>query len=359
MKINVPESSTKELPLVSILIPCWGCKNYIAEAIESAIAQDYEPLEIIVVEDWGNDGTYEEAMKFSDPRLRVYRNEKNLGQYGNKNRALELAKGILIKYLDGDDVLETWAVSRLVSGWLEGGPGTGVVFGQFIIIDALGNSVAIPHPWGVSGRCDGKRVLELVTGIRQSGSRFGNVTPHLFQKTVLEGIGGFPNNNAGPGDIETFLKLLCVTDVYFVGDQVARYRRNPGGMATRTFGVRESTDYIAMVEHLGKYFKSVQDLPTHLYDEQFLRQWKVRASGHNIMPSFQHKLRRLPNQYDAIKAVYAEKGMEKEFAVFVRKALLQYIGRTLTTKIRQRLGLPQHPPLFTKKQALYISTINK
>ena len=80
-------------PLVSVLIPCWGCRDYIRETIDSALAQDHRHLEILVVEDCGSDGTYEEASKVRDPRLRVVRNERNYGQYGNKNRALALARG--------------------------------------------------------------------------------------------------------------------------------------------------------------------------------------------------------------------------------------------------------------------------
>jgi glycosyltransferase involved in cell wall biosynthesis len=91
--------------LVSVLVPCWGCRDYIRETIESALAQDYRSLEIIVVEDHGTDGTYEAALELRDPRLRVVRNDRNYGQYGNKNRALALASGEFIKYLDGDDVL--------------------------------------------------------------------------------------------------------------------------------------------------------------------------------------------------------------------------------------------------------------
>ena len=111
--------------LISVLIPCWGCRDYIRATIDSALAQDYQALEILVVEDCGSDGTYEKALEVSDPRLRVIRNERNYGQYGNKNRALELATGEFVKYIDGDDLIAPHCVSRLVSAQRESGPGTG------------------------------------------------------------------------------------------------------------------------------------------------------------------------------------------------------------------------------------------
>lgn len=358
MKRNIPESSTKEFPLVSILIPCWGCKNYIAETIESALAQDYEPLEIIVVEDCGNDGTYEEALKFSGPLLQVYRNEQNLGQYRNKNRALELAKGPLIKYLDGDDLLEKYCLSTLVNAWLSCNKSAGIIFGQFKIIDSFGNLMAVPRKWGIEGFCKGKEVLEAVTRMRSPASMFGNVSPHLFDKAALERIGGFPNNNAGPGDIETFLKLLTQTDVFFVEKYVAKYVTHPGCMSLKTFGLRECTDYITMVEKLAVFFAGQQDLSKHLYDEDFIRKWKVWACGHNILPSFQHKLRGRPNQYEQIKNLFAEKGLATEFRKYILLNFIPYILRSIYTKIRIKLGLPQHRSLFPPKTAKKLSRIS-
>lgn len=341
--------ATDGAPLVSILIPCWGCRQYIRQAMESALNQTYENCEVIVVEDCGRDGTYEEALKVQHPRLRVYRNERNYGQYGNKNQALKHARGPLIKYLDGDDILFPACVATLVKAWQEAGPGVGVVFARFVTIDVSGNRLALPRRWGLSGRCRGVAVLDWVTKWRSSGSMFGNVTPHLFHRTVLESIGGFPNDNAGPGDMETFLKLLCVTDVTFVEERVAGYRANPEGMAKRHMGLRECVDYIAMVEHLETFFKARPDLPAHLRDERFMRSWRVWASAHNIMALYQHKLRGKPSQFDAVKAAFVERGLGEEFDRFVRRRFLPYVLRALATKTRRAMHLPQHPNLFGRR----------
>jgi len=342
---------SSDRPLVSILIPCWGCRDFIAETIYSALAQTYEPIEVIVVEDCGSDGTYEEALKIKDSRLRVYRNENNLGQYGNKNRALQYARGDLIKYLDGDDLLEPHAVSTLIEAWRASGPGTGVVFGQFVNVDRTGEFISKPRRWGIEGRCDGAAILDLVTRKKLAASMFGNVSPHLFIRPVLHQVGGFPNDNAGPGDIETFLKILCVADAYFVGDAVARYRCHSGGMAARNFGVRESTDYIIMVDRLSEFFDRHNDVPGHLREECFRRDWKVWASTHIILASYQRKLRRLPNQFDAIREVFVENGLRKDFDQFVSARLPFFAWASLSTKLRRVLGLHDRPPLFSKREA--------
>lgn len=336
-------------PLVSILIPCWGCREYIGETIQSALAQTYEPIEVIVVEDCGNDGTYEVALSIKDDRLRVFRNPVNRGQYGNKNQALAHARGVLIKYLDGDDLLEPHCTSTLVEAWRAGGKGTGIVFGRFVIIDKRGRSVAKPRRWGVTGRVSGMAVLDIVTRKRLAASMFGNVTPHLFERGCLEKIGGFPDDGAGPGDIETFFKLLTITDVFFTESVVASYRSHSGGSSARTFGLRECSDYVCMVEKLKDFFASCPEVPAHLKDEEFLRDWMVWAGAHNIMASFQRKLRRMPNQYEAIRLMYCDRGLSERFHLFVRNNFPPYVSGTLASKIRRLLDLPQHGPLFDSK----------
>lgn len=342
-------------PLVSILIPCWGCKEYIREAIGSALAQTYKPIEVIVMEDCGDDGTYEEALKIKDRRLRVYRNERNLGQHGNKNRGLELANGQLIKYLDGDDVLEPSCVAQLVDAWQRGGAGVGIVFGQFTIVDQCGRFVARPWRWGISGRCSGLGVLDRVICMKKlPTSVFGNVTPHLFYAPVLKAIGGFPNDNSWSGDLETFLKLLCITDVVFLPYSVARYRRQPSSVGHTRGGVLAVKDNIVMVERLTVFFENQPNVPAYLRNEGFIRQWKVWASARNIMASYQHKLRRLPNQYDAMRDVFVQRGLASDFDRFARRHFPVYVMNTFVTKLRRALGLPQHRPLFNRRDIVYI-----
>jgi glycosyltransferase involved in cell wall biosynthesis len=335
-------------PLVSLLIPCWGCRDYIRETIDSALAQDYQPLEIVVVEDGGSDGTYEAALEVRDPRYRVVRNERNYGQYGNKNRALALARGEFVKFVDGDDLIEPHCVSRLVRAQREGGPGIGIVFGNFVVIDERSRFVEKPAEWGVTGRVRGIDVLAEVTRQRQAGSRFGNVTPHLLHKPTLDSIGGFPDDNAGPGDLETFLKLLCHTDVYFVEERLAGYRVRPDSMGTKTFGLRECTDFLEMVRRLEAYFRAQPQLPAHLRDPRFLDEWKVWAGSHNIFSSYVLKRKGRPNQFDAIRAMYQQAGLSDQFETVMSRDFRRFLVKTLLKKVRVALGLPDQSPLLRR-----------
>jgi glycosyltransferase involved in cell wall biosynthesis len=62
-----------------VLIPYWSCREYIRETIDGALAQEYQPLGIVVVEGCGSDDTYDAVLKIRDPRFRLVRNESNYG----------------------------------------------------------------------------------------------------------------------------------------------------------------------------------------------------------------------------------------------------------------------------------------
>lgn len=95
------------MPLASILIPTYNQAEYLAEAIQSALDQDYDDLEIIVSDDASTDSTEELAQRFQlHPRLSIKRNATNLGRVGNYRKCLyELANGEWVLMLDGDDYL--------------------------------------------------------------------------------------------------------------------------------------------------------------------------------------------------------------------------------------------------------------
>ncbi|MBD2435780.1 glycosyltransferase family 2 protein [Nostoc sp. FACHB-110] len=90
-------------PEVSVIIPAYNTEAYLAKAIESALGQTLENIEVIVVDDASTDKTLEVAKSFNDKRLKVLANEKNLGAAEARNRALRVAKGKWIAVLDSDD----------------------------------------------------------------------------------------------------------------------------------------------------------------------------------------------------------------------------------------------------------------
>lgn len=104
------------MPLVSVLMTAYNRENYIAEAIESVLASSFTDFELIIVDDCSIDSTLAIAKKYEsrDKRINVVTNEKNLGDYPNRNKAASLAKGKYLKYLDSDDTMSKICLERMV-----------------------------------------------------------------------------------------------------------------------------------------------------------------------------------------------------------------------------------------------------
>jgi glycosyltransferase involved in cell wall biosynthesis len=115
-------------PLVSVLITVFNRERYLAAAVESVLTQTMQDFEIIIVDDASTDGSAKIAENYAakETRIRFFRNERNLGDYSNRNRAASLAKGKYLKYVDADDMIYPHALAVMVNAmekWPEAGFG--------------------------------------------------------------------------------------------------------------------------------------------------------------------------------------------------------------------------------------------
>lgn len=96
-----------EKELVSILIPVYNRVSIVGESIDSAIKQTYKKIEIIIVDNCSNDGTWELLQDYAvkDNRIRIFRNEENIGPVNNWKRCIDEAKGEYATILFSDDLL--------------------------------------------------------------------------------------------------------------------------------------------------------------------------------------------------------------------------------------------------------------
>ena len=107
-------------PLVSYCIVSYNAEKFIQEAIESALNQDYYPMEIIISDDCSTDNTYEVIKNVTseykgDKKIIINRNEHNIGPRENYNKVMyELSKGEILIFGDGDDVSTTNRTSEYV-----------------------------------------------------------------------------------------------------------------------------------------------------------------------------------------------------------------------------------------------------
>lgn len=108
----------KKQPLVTLMIPCYNQASVVHKAIESALAQTYENLEVLIADDNSSDNTELSVQKYlSDPRVKYVKNSKNLGRVGNYRKTIfESSKGEWVLNIDGDDhLLDPQYVSKAMN----------------------------------------------------------------------------------------------------------------------------------------------------------------------------------------------------------------------------------------------------
>jgi glycosyltransferase involved in cell wall biosynthesis len=113
-------------PLISVMIGAYNAAPYLGEAIDSVFAQDYEPIELIVVDDGSTDSTADVARSFAE--VQVIQQE-NGGNGAARNRAVENASGELYAFLDADDRFTPGKLT-LQKVALDADPGLDIVFGH-------------------------------------------------------------------------------------------------------------------------------------------------------------------------------------------------------------------------------------
>lgn len=95
----------EEKPLISVIMPVYNVEHYVGRAIESIQNQNFSSYEIICVDDCSTDSSYSvlESYASKDPKIKLYRNDFNIGAGASKNNALSLAQGEYVCFCDADD----------------------------------------------------------------------------------------------------------------------------------------------------------------------------------------------------------------------------------------------------------------
>lgn len=91
-------------PKISIILPAYNAALYIGEAIESLLKQTFRDFELIIIDDGSQDETLEKIKSFKDERIKLHKNETNLGIIRSLNKGLKLAQGEYVARMDADDI---------------------------------------------------------------------------------------------------------------------------------------------------------------------------------------------------------------------------------------------------------------
>jgi glycosyltransferase involved in cell wall biosynthesis len=203
--------------LTSVCIPVFNQERFVAQAVRSALRQDVTPLEVLVVDNQSNDGTWEVIRSIADPRLRSYRNEFNIGMFGNFNRCLQLAAGEFIRFLCADDLLTPGTLAKEVA-IMRAHPNVSVVSTNYSYVDSLGKPVGDVETLLSKGCYSGELLIEMaLRSLARSGQNvFSFPSGVLVRADAARQAGTFDTSLDGLADIDYWLRCLEYGDGYLM-----------------------------------------------------------------------------------------------------------------------------------------------
>lgn len=130
--------------LVSVLMPVYNSEKFLSESIKSILSQTFENFEFLILDDGSTDRSLKIVQKFSeqDGRIKVFKNEKNLGVVESRNKLINLSTGKYIAWIDSDDIAMPQRLEKQAK-FLNAFPDIGMVGADLIRIDEDGNEKCI------------------------------------------------------------------------------------------------------------------------------------------------------------------------------------------------------------------------
>jgi glycosyltransferase involved in cell wall biosynthesis len=217
--------SSTTAPKVSIGMPVYNGERYLPEAAQCVLTQTFEDFELIIADDCSTDGTAAICRELAsrDPRVRYYRNQKNLGCMQNFNRVWELARGRYFKWAAQDDLLKPTYLERCVAV-LDRDPAVALCHSRTGVLRDDGDALMVELP-GLDGERPSDRFAAVVLPPHWTIEMHGLVRSDVMRRTfrLPPYFGG---DKALMAEIALIGRIVRVDDVLFINrDHAGRTMR--------------------------------------------------------------------------------------------------------------------------------------
>lgn len=207
------------MPEVSVVIPTYNSAKYVVEAVESVLAQTWQDLEILVIDDGSTDDT-EQVMRRYEAPVRYLRQE-NGGVAVARNRGIQESLGRYVAFLDADD---TWLPHKLARQMeaLRQQPHHRACYSAFTVVDAELNPIGISRSQG-----EGAALEDLLT----RGNVVATPSTVICERSLFDLAGGFDPALSQCADWDMWVRLAAQTEFLYVDESLVTYRQHGTNMS--------------------------------------------------------------------------------------------------------------------------------
>lgn len=209
-------------PLISVILPVYNSATSLEAAARSILRQTMADLELILIDDGSVDDSFAVAQRLRDPRIRLFRNERNIGASQTRNHGVELARGAFLAPMDADDVCRP---RRLELTWryLEAHPEVGACGGWGKWIGWSRHSFVLSLP----------TEPEAVRAYMLFGAPYHHDALLLRKSLIAEHQLRYPETWHAADDYGLFRSLIAVAPVANLPHVLVDYYCSAGGITHR------------------------------------------------------------------------------------------------------------------------------
>ncbi|MCA9408166.1 MAG: glycosyltransferase family 2 protein [Candidatus Omnitrophica bacterium] len=227
-----------KLPLVSIIIPTYNHGRFICDAVDSVLAQTYNPMEIIVVDDGSTDNTQQQLKKYRNTIINIHK--ANQGLSAARNTGLQHAKGKIIAILDADDMWYPQKLDQQVQKMLSN-QNIGLVGCGRSYVDEYGVLTGGAKKKTYRSKREFLSELYLKNAVGTGGSGA------IILKDCFDKVGGFDETLRSAEDWDMWLRVSAVWDVDFVEEELVKIRVLENSMSSPAHAARMLENELKML----------------------------------------------------------------------------------------------------------------
>jgi glycosyltransferase involved in cell wall biosynthesis len=216
------------MPEVSVIIPAFNASEFIAEAVDSVLAQSFKDFEVLIVNDGSTDHTLDVLRDYQSKVTII--NQENQGVSTARNNGINIARGKYLVFLDADDIFMPNKLEDQ-SDFLDMHPNICAVFSNLCAFTISKNGKKTSWPYHVN-----KTLVKRIGPPSKNAPIFmvQNILPPvaaMVRKACAHKIGGFDTDLSGLADRDFWYRMGCQYELAFIEEKTAHYRIHSQNMS--------------------------------------------------------------------------------------------------------------------------------
>lgn len=210
-------------PKISVLMSVYNGLPYLQESVDSILNQTYKDLEFIIIDDCSTDNSWIVLSEYAkkDERIKLFKNEKNLGLTKSLNKGLKLAHGKYIARQDADDISFPQRFEKQVK-YLEDSPDIVLVSGKIETINSEGISLSL----GKTSKQNSSKVIEpiLIDWYLLFRNYIGGHSQVMYKREEVLKLGGYSEHYRYAQDYELWCRMVDIGKIVILPKVLLKYR---------------------------------------------------------------------------------------------------------------------------------------